>query len=53
MPVVINEFEVVPAPSSGEPSAEPAQPAPSGPTPIDVEQIVRRARARAARVRAP
>ncbi len=52
MPVVINEFEVIPAPSSGEPPAEPERPAPAGTTPLDVEQIVRRARERAERVRA-
>ncbi len=52
MPVVINEFEVVPAPSSGAPSPQPAQPAPAGVTPLDVEQIVRRAHERAERVRA-
>jgi len=52
MPVVIDEFEVVPAPSSGEPRAESGQPAPAGVTPLDVEQIVRRARERAERVRA-
>ncbi len=52
MPVVISEFEVVPAPASGEPAADAGQPAPAGATPLDVEQIVRRARERAERVRA-
>ena len=53
MPVVINEFEVVAAPeASPQSAAAPERPAPSGVTPQDVEQIVVRARERAARLRA-
>jgi len=52
MPIVINEFEVIPAPASGEPAPDPAQAAPAGATPLDVEQVVRHARERAERVRA-
>jgi hypothetical protein len=52
MPIVINEFEVIPAPASGAPSPDAAQPAPAGATPLDVEQVVRHARERDARVRA-
>ncbi len=53
MAVVINDFEVVveqppEAPAQGQQSA----PAASGPTPQDIEQVVRRQMERAARVRA-
>ena len=51
MPVVVNEFEIVPEslPPSGESSA-PAMPAQSSPR--EVEAIIQRAMERAARVRA-
>ena len=53
MAVVINEFEIVTemppeAPALGQQDA----PAASGPTPQDIEQVVRRQMERAARVRA-
>ena len=53
MAVVINEFEVVPAPAE-QPAAAPASgdPAPAGPTPHDIERIVERAVERGRRVRA-
>jgi hypothetical protein len=53
MPVVINEFEVIPAPAETAP-AEPAAPRPaaSGLTPHDIEHVVERLAERAERVRA-
>lgn len=53
MAVVINEFEVVPAPSDA-PASAPAsdRPGPAGPTPHDIERIVERAAERGRRVRA-
>ena len=53
MPVVINEFEVVPAPAEQAPDTRPAdRPAPSGPSPRDIERIVEHAVERERRVRA-
>jgi len=56
MPVVINEFEVVPAAESPQaPSAAAKAETPSAwaaPTPQDIEQVVRRACERAKRLRA-
>lgn len=53
MAVVINEFEVVPAPAE-KPPAEAATPSPAAPglTPSDIERVVERAAERARRVRA-
>lgn len=53
MPVVINEFEVVPAPEApSRPETTERPPAAAGLTPQDVERIVARACERLARVRA-
>lgn len=53
MAVVINEFEVVPAPAEQPASAPPPdRPAAVGPTPRDIERIVERAAERGRRVRA-
>ncbi len=52
MAVVINDFEVVVEPPPDAPAAgqQPARPA--GPTPEEIEQVVRRQLERAARVHA-
>jgi hypothetical protein len=51
MAVVINEFEVVPAPAEQASSDQPSdRPPAAGPTPRDIERIVERAAARARRV---
>ena len=53
MAVVINEFEVVPAPAEQPaPPATGSRPAGSGPTARDVERIVEHAADRERRVRA-
>jgi hypothetical protein len=55
MAVVINEFEVVPAtPAKGESGGGEGEKAPAagGPTPQDVERMLRRAHERATRLRA-
>ena len=53
MAVVINEFEVVPAPAEQAPAAQSSdRPAAGGPTPRDIERVVEHAAARARRVRA-
>jgi hypothetical protein len=53
MAVVINEFEVVPAPAEQTPSDQPADRPPTGGlTPRDIERIVERAAARARRLSA-
>jgi hypothetical protein len=53
MPVVINEFEVVPAPEAPpRPETKDHPSTPPGVTPQDVERIVARTGERAARVRA-
>lgn len=53
MAVVINEFEVVPAPPEAPASAPPPdRPAAAGPTVRDIELIVERAAQRERRVRA-
>ncbi len=53
MPVVINEFEVVPAPAEPPAAGAPAdQPAASALTPRDIERIVEHALERGRRVRA-
>lgn len=53
MAVVINEFEVVPAPTE-KPPADTAAPSPAAPglTPSDIERLVQRSAERARRVRA-
>ena len=53
MPVVINEFEVVPAPTEQGASQEGGErPAASGPTPHDIQRVVEHAIERARRLRA-
>jgi hypothetical protein len=53
MAVVINEFEVVPAPAEQPQSDKSSdRPPAGGPTPRDIERIAERAVARARRVRA-
>jgi len=54
MPVVINEFEVVPAqPAAEGAAAAPEKPAgAAGPTAQDIERVMQRAHDRAARLRA-
>jgi hypothetical protein len=51
MAVVINEFEMVPAPAETAPAGQPAEKAgATGPTPRDIERILERVTARARRV---
>ena len=53
MAVVINEFEVVPAPADKAPADQGGdRPPAAGPTPRDIERVIERAAARARRVRA-
>ena len=55
MPVVINEFEVVPAQPAAEggAAAAPEKPASAaGPTARDIERVIQRAHDRATRLRA-
>ena len=53
MGVVINEFEMVPAPADKSAADKPAEKAgAAGPTPRDIERILERAAARARRVSA-
>ena len=56
MPVVINEFEVVPAaeppPNASGAAKKDAPPAAAGPSPQGIERVVRRAHERAVRLRA-
>ena len=55
MPVVINEFEVVPAQPAAEGGAAAAPDKPAGaagPTAPDIERVMQRAHDRAARLRA-
>jgi len=56
MPVVINEFEVVPAAEPPQNASGAARtdkpPAAAAPTPQDIERVVRRAHERALRLRA-
>ena len=53
MAVVINEFEVVPAPPEMGPSDQGGdRPPATGPTPREIERVIERATARARRVRA-
>ena len=53
MPVVINEFEVVPAPAEQQPQEQSSdRQGGTGPTPRDIERIVERSAKRARRVRA-
>jgi hypothetical protein len=52
MAVVINEFEVVPAPADKAPADQGDRPPATGPTPRDIERVIERAAARARRVRA-
>jgi hypothetical protein len=53
MAVVINEFEVVPAPAEKAAADQGGdRPPATGPTPRDIERVIERAAARARRVRA-
>ena len=57
MAVVINEFEVITEPQpAGKPGGVPpetaSQPPTTGPTPHDIERVIRRQKERLARVRA-
>ena len=56
LPVIINEFEVVAEPpTGGQGATEPPpvnKPATTGPTPHDIERVIRRQKERSARVRA-
>ncbi len=53
MPVVINEFEVVPEPQAGDQSSslQGNQSAPSAPTPYELELILKRQAERLERLR--
>ena len=52
MAVVINEFEVVPAPEAKSAEASDKAPSAAGPTARDIERVVERAIERGRRVRA-